>query len=592
MPAQPVRKPTCSGSFTQKWQNLFSFFLLIALSLLVYSDCFTHDFLSNWDDTLYVTDNRAIQNFSLNNIITVSTTNYDGNYAPLHLISYMLDHAIWGLEPIAFKTVNILLQGMCGVLLYRILITTGGVSATHALLASALFVIHPVQTESVAWISQRKTLLATLFLLLSYQYYSRFASTGSRKTYAISLMMFFASLLSKSAAVGLPLLLLGHDYIQGTRMRSSLLRALPFICIAAGISLLTFFSQSNPDVNGGIVSYHGGTFASNLRLAISLPASYLGIILWPVDLSPFYPEKIPALLSVRFVTGFLLASLFVTAIVILLKRKSVIALPLIVIAIGFLPVMQIIPILPSMNDRYCHIPMIGVAILLAVLLHACRTRANAPAIVSTCMVLIILSSLTWNQTKSWQDSITLWETALDKYPDDGKILSLLGDAWRAAGQNGLAIEYLERAIHTGNKCEALQKSAAIRMADHSFDIARLHLHRIVAECNTYRKLDSLLMLAESFHKQGNLPEAATAYENYVVEAPDSFTGHNALGNIYLQLGRHDESQKSLLKAVEISEESASKSSLFAISTLAEIRKKTGRTADFMVLNNVMNRLSH
>lgn len=581
-----------TGNFTKKWQNLISSLLLIALPLLVYSDCFTHDFLSNWDDTLYVTDNRAIQSFSLNNIITVSTTNYDGNFAPLHLISYMLDHAIWGLEPVAFKTVNILLHGICGVLLYRILITTGGFSATHALLASALFVIHPVQTESVAWVSQRKTLLATMFLLFSFLYYSRFASTGTRKAYAISLVMFFASLLSKSSAVGLPLLLLGYDYTQGGRIRSSLLHLLPFICVAAGISLLTFFSQSDHDVRGGIIGYHGGTFVSNLRLAISLPASYLGIILWPVNLSPYYPENIPELFSTRFIAGFLLAATFITALFILIKRKSVIALPLIVIAIGFLPVMQIIPILPAMNDRYCHIPMIGVSVLLAACLRACSVKTGAMATAAISVVLIIFSSLTWNQSKSWRNSITLWESALEKYPDDGKILSLLGDAWQAWGQNGLATEYFERAIERGNKCEALQKAAAIRMADNSFDIARRHLHRIVAECNTYRKLDGLLMIAESYHKQGNLQEAATAYENYLKEAPGSFTGHNALGSIYLQLARYDESQMSLLKAVEISEESASKYSLFAISTLAEIRKKTGRTADFMVLNNIMNRLNH
>lgn len=568
-------------------QHQRSYLLLAALSFLVYSGCLTHDFLSNWDDTLYVTSNPAILHFSLDSMLTVSTTNYGGNFAPLQMISYMLDHAIWGLEASGFKATNIMLQSLCGIVFYRILVTVGSFSIIPALIASALFIVHPVQVESVAWISQRKTLLATLFFLLSFLFYDRSTEKGSRYYFILSLTSFAASLLSKSSGIGLPLLLLAYDHCSKIPLRTSMRRLVPFIIMTTAIAILTVSSQSDPESSGGIVAYHGGSFVSNARLGLSLPASYLRLLVWPTGLSAHYPEIIPAALSVPVAMGLLISVSWVTVCVILLKRRNRLSLPVLLIGLGFLPVMQIIPILPTMNDRYWHLPLVGVAGLCAVILE----KAPSKSAIASCLLIIALSVLSFNRTAAWSTSITLWQSAMETHPDDPRILLLMGDSWRAYGNNTLAGNFFEKSIQIEQSCEALQKAAAIRIAERSFDRARMHLNHMIAECDSHRKRDGLLLLAESWHAEGKLPEAAAGYEAYLKEAPNSFTGHNALGNIYTSLERYDDAQLHLLKAVAISPDSAVLLSTFALSRLAEVRKKSGRTADAKILATTIRNLA-
>lgn len=569
--------------------KLTPYILLTLLCAAVYSGCFSHDFLRNWDDTAYVTQNPAIREVSPENIAILSTSIYVGNIAPIQMISYLLDHALWGLVPAGFKGTNILVQALCGFMLYRILVTVAGIPLVPSLFASALFLIHPVQVESVAWISQRKTLFATLFFLLAYLQYARFTNKGNRRTYILSLLAFTASLLSKSSGVGLPLLLLAHDHCEGIQARISVKRLVPFITIAAAAAFLTVYVQSAPDSAGGVVSWHGGSFISNARLALSLPASYLSLLLWPVGLSAHYPEKIPGFFSLPWTTGVLIAVSWLTACVILLKRRNRLSLPLLVIGAGFLPVMQIIPLLPTMNDRYWHLPMAGVAVLSAVLLR--KSLTSRLAVPAAFFLIFLLSVLSFTRTAAWSDSLSLWQSAMKVYPQDPRILLLMGDSWRAYGRNDLAGDFFERSIQSGQSCEALQKAAAIRIADRSFERARLHLNRLIADCGSDRRRDGLLLLAESYHAEGKTVEAATGYETYLKDAPNSFTGHNALGNIYLSLGRYDEAQQHLLRAASISPESASSISIFALSRLADIRKKSGRIADAEILSRELHNLS-
>lgn len=569
--------------------RLVPYILLTLLCAAVYSGCFSHDFLRNWDDTMYVTRNPAIREITPENIGILSTTIYGGNIAPLQMISYLLDHALWGLDPAGFKGTNILIQALCGFMLYRILITVARFPAVPALLAASLFLIHPVQVESVAWISQRKTLLATLFFLLSYLLYARFADKGNRRTYILSLLAFTASLLSKSSGVGLPLLLLAHDHCEGVPIRISVKRLAPFITIAAATALLTVFIQSAPDSDGGVVAWHGGSFISNARLALSLPASYLGLLLWPAGLSAHYPEKIPGFFSFSLSAGVLIASSWLIACVILLKRRNRLSLPLLLIGVGFLPVMQIVPLLPTMNDRYWHLPMAGVAVLCAALLQ--KTRASRLTTPVACFLVILLSILSFTRTAAWSDSLTLWQSAMKVYPNDPRILLLLGDSWRAYGRNDLAGDFFERSIQAGQSCEALQKAAAIRITDRSFERARMHLGPMITDCGPDRRRDGLLLIAESYHAEGKSGEAATAYETYLKEAPNSFTGHNALGSIYISLGRYDDAQRHLLSAVSISPESAARRSAFSLSRLADIRKKSGRSADAEILSRTIRTLT-
>jgi len=208
-----------------------------------------------------------------------------------------------------------------------------------------------------------------------------------------------------------------------------------------------------------------------------------------------------------------------------------------------------------------------------------------------CSVILTLAVLSFSRTAAWSDSVTLWQSAMKEYPDDPRILLLMGDSWRAYGKNDLAGNFFERSIKAGQSCEALHKAAAIRIAAGSFGQARLHLRRMIADCDRDSRRDGLLLLAESYHAEGKQKEAATAYETYLEAAPNSFTGHNALGNIYLSLASYDKAQEHLLKAVSLSPGAAARTSTFALSRLADVRKKSGRTTDAEILAATLRTLA-
>lgn len=144
--------------------------LLLALAVITYREIPSHSILINWDDQVYVTGNSAIRGFSLENLQTAFTTYYVGNYAPVQIVSYMLDYTLWGNSPSGYLWANIIYHSICGVLLYFLLLRMGAWK-WGAALGTALFLVHPVQVESVAWLSQRKNLLAMLFYLLSFHGY-------------------------------------------------------------------------------------------------------------------------------------------------------------------------------------------------------------------------------------------------------------------------------------------------------------------------------------------------------------------------------------------------------------------------------------
>ena len=149
-----------------------SLFLLIAATFAVYGQILGHGFISNWDDSAYVTDNPFAQKITWSNLRTIFSTYFVGNYAPVQMFSYMLDYAVWGGWAGGFLLTNLVVHTSNGLLFFRLL---SRLHSDHlmAFFGSAVFLLHPVQVESVAWVSQRKNLLAMLFFLVAWEGYCR-----------------------------------------------------------------------------------------------------------------------------------------------------------------------------------------------------------------------------------------------------------------------------------------------------------------------------------------------------------------------------------------------------------------------------------
>lgn len=428
--------------------------LLFVIVGVIYGGVMTHDFLPNWDDNEYVIANSAIRGFSLANLKAAFSRFFVGNYSPLQIMSYMADYTLWGLKPGGFLLTNVILHFLNGMLFYSILLRIDGERVT-AFIASFLFLCHPVQVESVAWVSQRKNVLAMFFFLIAVWCYLRYRADKSGRSvglfYGGSFLSFTAALLSKTVTVFLPLVLLLYDLCYDTRepFRKRLTDKIPFLGAAAAVALLALNSQSM-EAGGGRVGYHGSGPVDTLLTMVTVFVRYLFMIIWPVGLSAAYAPEIRTGLDGAVAGSALILAVAGAGGVYLFRTQRRLFFWYALFWIGLLPVSQIIPIVTLMNDRYLYFPMLGAAPLITggalLLVNKVRQEWRRRATVLCCLLLASLPVLSWSQTRVWNNSLTLWSDATRKEPQSMLAWLHYGAALESSGNSGEAYTAYRRAI--------------------------------------------------------------------------------------------------------------------------------------------------
>lgn len=422
-------------------QHLVPVMLLLLAAFILYRKALGQDFLGNWDDHIYVTANPDIMGFTHENIWHAFSREYFGNYAPLHIMSYILDYALWGFNAFGYKLTNILLHALNSVLYYALLARITS-RRRFALAAAAVFLCHPVQVETVVWISQRKNLLAMFFSLLSFLTYLSWKDDRRFTLYMVSLTAFALALLSKSVAVVLPLILICFDLCF--RERETLWRLvrdkLPYIGLAAVFSIITLYTQES----SGRTGYLSGLPLITLINMLPTFSRYLILLLFPAQLSIIYNDPIKTALDTEVVLSALLVATLTVSWVYLYRRNRGLFFWCSLIPIGLLPVSNIIPLVTLMNDRYLYFPMLGFAAIVAHLLILEPGVRPLRQLVSLRLVffsvLLALSAVTWKRIDVWQDSETLWSDAVIKSrdgfrygPDDNFIAGAYGESLHILG---------------------------------------------------------------------------------------------------------------------------------------------------------------
>lgn len=337
------------------YPNLLPLLVLFAATVAVYGRILCHDFVLSWDDYYYVASNEAIKAISWQNIRTVFSSYFVGNYAPVQMLSYMLDHSLWGLKAGGFLFTNILLHYLNGLLVYRLFYRFHA-SITMAVCGAAIFLLHPIQVETVAWVSQRKTLLAMAFFLLAWELYCRYRQkiTAAKTEYTLALLAFAVAGLCKSVVVILPLVLLLDDLCSAfSSNRRRLLDKLPFFVIAAAIAWLAILSQQ-PDTitwggaaGGGMSAYHGGSHYATFLTMVTVLLRYIWLIVWPLKLSALYDHTVYTVINSQVVgAALILATLVIFSMVLFRQNRRAGFWPLFFLT-ALLPVSQIIPCHPD-----------------------------------------------------------------------------------------------------------------------------------------------------------------------------------------------------------------------------------------------------
>lgn len=381
--------------------------------------------LTNWDDDAYVRNNPWLGQPAADAFVSMLGSFYKGNYHPLTMISLWLDHRISGGSIVAHHAVNGLLH-LANTLL------AGGVvlgltrRRAVALAAAALFGLHPVHVESVAWVSERKDVLYAFFYLASLLVYVRAvqaSAPGPRwRGLGLAFALFVASLLSKGVAVSLVPTLLAVDWLLGRSLRAPRvwLEKIPFLAVALVSGLVTLAAQG---AVGQLSGESQWSLVERIALAGTAYCRYLGLLFVPVGLSAFhpYPARVGGALPAVYwlgPAGFLAVQALTLALV---RRVPVVAFGLGFFTLNVALLLQLVPVGGALvAERYVYVAALGVFVAVAAAAVDLAERHPAllrPLGAAALVCLAMLGAGTWQRSLVWQDSLHLWDDTLARHPD-------------------------------------------------------------------------------------------------------------------------------------------------------------------------------
>ncbi|MBL8858606.1 MAG: tetratricopeptide repeat protein [Planctomycetes bacterium] len=417
---------------------------IVLLVGLVYAPIVGHGFVA-YDTALYLTDNPYVnRGLTWDGVKWAFTSFYAANWHPLTWLSHMLDVALYGLAPAGHHVTNVVLHAVNAVLLAWFLArATGRFGA--AVVIAALFAVHPLHVESVAWIVERKDVLSTLFGFAALLAWQVFARGGSRSAYLLALGLFASSLMSKPMLVTLPCVLLLLDAWPSARMargwKTLVVEKIPFFALSAAASWITWRAQSA----GGAVQGLGELApAARLENALHSVGWYAGKTIWPDALSFSYP-----------LTAVSSAAIVASAVFVILASVIAFATWRKLPWIGFgwmffvgtlVPVLGLVQVGGQAHaDRYMYVPIVGLFVALVISVDTLVREALPKRILAVAFV-ITAGILARQRLAAWESSETLARRALAVAPDNHVAHNLLGWTLVEAGRSAEGIVHLDKAV--------------------------------------------------------------------------------------------------------------------------------------------------
>jgi Flp pilus assembly protein TadD len=513
-----------------RWSPL----LAAALAFAAFVPALGADFV-NWDDEVSFLRNPHYRGLGLAQLRWMWTTTLLGHWSPLAWMSWGLDHVIGGLDPRPYHLTSVALHAanvavFCLVARRLIAAGFGAAPASAAVVAGAalaalLFGVHPLRAESVAWVSERRDLLAALFSLAATLAYLRGVAPGGpivRRWWAVSLGLFGAALLSKALAMTLPLTLLLIDVYplrrRGLGWRTLLVEKLPYGVLAAAAAAVSVLARQGA---GNITAYEEYGPAARVALAAYTLGFYPWKTLWPSGLAAMY--ELPArvgLVEPRFLVPLALVIAVTVALVALRRRWPGALAAWTSSAIALAPVSGLVHSGNQLAaDRYSYLSSFGLAVFAgAGLTWSLRHARAVPVVAAAAVVVVIaLAAGAWAQTTTWRDSESLWRRAVDVDPSCSICESNLGRVIARPGRLDEAEAHVRRAI-------ALRPERP----------------------GPHENMGVIMLM------RGRLPEAEQHFREAVRLRPWHGAGHNDLGVVLATAGRDAEAEAAFREAARLS----------------------------------------
>lgn len=521
------------------------------MTFLAYQPVWNAGFL--WDDNVMLTENRFVQSPDGLRSIWFSTEQPD--YFPMTSSVLWLEWRLWGDNASGYHLVNVLLHALGALLWWRVL---RRFAIPGAWLAAALFAVHPVNVESVAWITEIKNTLAMLFYAFTLLAYLRFEDTGLRRWYGIALGAFVLGLLSKTAVAPLPLVLLGVAWWRRSRVElRDVWRSIPFFAASASLALATIWFQHHRAIAGAII--REDDFWSRLAAAGWAVWFYLSKALLPVNLVYVYPRWQVSGTNVLSYAPLFLA---VAGLAICWRfRQSWGRAGL--LSLGYFVVL-LLPVLGFINisfmrhslvaDRWQYFALIGPVALAAAAITIALDRFTRgrefPRLVCGAVLVLGFGTLTWKRSRLFTDADTLWHATLAGNPRCAVALNHVGSGLFEAGRVDEAIVHYQKALAILPRYELAYYHLGCALAEKGqADEAVAHYRKALEIYPDF--VDASFNLATTLLEQGRVDDAIAEFQKALAMRPHWAKTHNNLASALLQRGRVDEAVTHYKKAIDL-----------------------------------------
>ena len=524
-------------------------FLMIAI-WISYSPILGYGFI-NFDDIEYIIENPHIKNgLTLESIAWAFKAQYSWNWHPITWLSHILDVEIYGLYPRGHHKTNLILHIANSLLLFGVLFKMTG-ALWRSTLVATLFALHPLNVESVAWVSERKNVLSTFFWFLTMWAYIRYVENKRIKNYLLVVFVFAVGLMSKSMLVTLPFVLLLLDFWPLKRfagefptlqeVKKIVLEKTPMFLLVIGSGVITYIAQRDgSSIGGAVQSLEKIPMDARLSNALVSYIEYLEKMIWPSGLAPFYPHPVHTIPIWKPILFGMLILGFTFLVIKLIRQAPYLAVGWFWYLGTLVPVIGLVQVgNQAMADRYAYVPLIGIFIAIAWGLWDLKKGKKNLLLILTPILAVVLAVLTSHQISYWATPVTLMQhgmqVAKDRHSDIFYPHLHLAAAFSMESRPSESIKH--------------HKIATKIRPD--FPYAYLNLGLIYSEMKEFNQAIFYFKKAiklqpewpvlynnvgNALARTGNLEEAIPYYEKAIKREPNYATAHMNLGNALAQTG--------------------------------------------------------
>jgi tetratricopeptide (TPR) repeat protein len=574
-----------------KSRPLISLTLVLLITGFVLFPTLSNGWL-DWDDKVNILDNNLVKGLSWQRIkLIFQTPEVNGLYMPIPIITWALNVKFGGWDPLGFHVVNLVLHlGVTTLVFFLVKQLTNQVWT--AILTALLFGIHPLHVESVAWITGRRDLVYSFFLLGSMLVWLWFIGRKKHRSilYLLSLFLFTASLLSKSVAVVLPLFLLLADYYQGrTDLRKMLLEKVPFFVLSLVFGLLTIYTQTQTAALSNLtdVPYYLSAITSSYSLTLYLIQSVV-----PFQIGGFHPYPVSTGTFPWYMLISVLTPIVLIAFLILNRHKKDMVFGIGLAMVGFLPVIQLLPVGDALvTDRYTYIPYLGLFFLYSKVILWAYKKLEKRILIRNLLTGSLIGYFIWigytanASTHIWKNTELFWSNVIDQHPHNEKGYINRGRYRMDKGQLDLAKSDYDKALKIAPQLPVMHQELGLYYqrvgeylnADKAFKTAlnldslyhparlnlginHMRLNQLDQALETFKELEALdpknilvhLNIGVILEGRNEFDAAIDEYSKAIQKQPLDSRGYQYRGVVLVRAEEYEKATKDINKWIDLS----------------------------------------